>query len=523
MSTIDNIDSLYELYKDIIKLYSELDKDNKVTIWEKISLLMHTQSNVFVNIYRKLRHDSTRREITIPYKDKLSDLNTQIETETNLIMKISLIIAVLHQIVYNLLSGENNYKLLLDGQSEMIVLKKKIKYYISISDKVEKNIFFHAFILLIAVESLFNTHFYVGLDFEYTGIDPVYKRKKIQLAQMNFEHNTDLRSIIMIVSPDSLNKSEPITNNIGIMMKNFVRLIMCNGHIKKILHGSDALDIPYIYNEMLENDAIKIMKFTRALIDTKLLCEYYKLNLSTPSDSVCKMYTVLDYFKVISPEKIVELDFMIEELGPHQDLRWDNIQKMPKNQLLYALYDVIYLKYFYYQILFLATEETTDPLKKKSIMTLYKHVLYELTQFAYLERNKITFVQSKCKEEIDPLNNFMIRHGGIGKPQKILKLIDVYNKIYTGLVTVDPVTEIDSILKVNYFKVLVETIIKKFVYTIAGRNFTIYKDKNTVWSEKLTNSYIFEFLNEKMDYKYLGRMFKDLESTLELRLKMLFQ
>ena len=327
----------------------------------------------------------------------------------------------------------------------------------------------------------------------------------------------------MIVSPDSLNKSEPITNNIGIMMKNFVRLIMCNGHIKKILHGSDALDIPYIYNEMLENDAIKIMKFTRALIDTKLLCEYYKLNLSTPSDSVCKMYTVLDYFKVISPEKIVELDFMIEELGPHQDLRWDNIQKMPKNQLLYALYDVIYLKYFYYQILFLATEETTDPLKKKSIMTLYKHVLYELTQFAYLERNKITFVQSKCKEEIDPLNNFMIRHGGIGKPQKILKLIDVYNKIYTGLVTVDPVTEIDSILKVNYFKVLVETIIKKFVYTIAGRNFTIYKDKNTVWSEKLTNSYIFEFLNEKMDYKYLGRMFKDLESTLELRLKMLFQ
>lgn len=515
MSTIDNIDSLYELYKDIIKLYSELDKDNKVTIWEKIASIIHTDANVFVHIYRKLRHDPARKNITIPYKDKLSDLHTQIETETNLIMKISLIIAVLHQIIYNLLSAENNYKLLLDGESEMIVLKKQIKYYISISDKVEKNILFHAFILLFAVESLFNTHFYVGLDFEYTGIDPVHKRKKIQLAQINFEHNTDLRSIIMIVSPDSLNL-EPI------MMKNFVRLIMCNGHMKKILHGSDALDIPYIYGEMLENDPIKIMKFTRALIDTKLLCEYYKLNLTKPSDSVCKMYTVLDYFKVISPEKIVELDFMIEELGPHQDLRWDNIRKMPKNQLLYALYDVIYLKYFYYQILFLATSETTDPLKKKSILTLYKHVLYELTQFAYLEKNKITFVEAKCKEEIDPMNNFMIRHSPVGKPHKILKLIDVYNKINTGLITTNPIADIDSILKVNYFKVIVVTILKKMTYTLASRNFTIYKDKNTVWSDKLNNGYIFEFLNEKMDYKYLGRMFKDLETTLELRLKMLF-
>ena len=514
MSTIDNIDQLYGIYENILKAYTELDKLNQVLIWTKIATIIHQNESIFVKIYRKLRHDPTRKEIKIPYNDKIPDLNTQIKSESNLLIKLSLILGVLHQIIYNLLTLDGNYKLILDGQTEMVVLKKKITYYISISDKPDKNIFFHAFILLIALESLFNTHFYVGIDFEYTGIDPVHKRKKIQLAQINFEHNTDPRSIIMIVSPDALNL-EPI------QMKNFIRLIMCNGHIKKILHGSDALDIPYIYGEMLENDPTKIIKFTRGLIDTKLLCEYYKLNLEKPSDSVCKMYTVLEYFHIISPDKNSELELMIEELGPHQDLRWDNIQKMPKHQLLYALYDVIYLKYFYYQILVSATLETTDPLKKKTIMTLYKHVLYELTQFAYLEKNKITFVEAKCKEEIDPINNFMIRHK-IGTPsQKILKLIDVYNLVNQNLITADPVTNIDSILKVNYFKGIITTILKKMVYTIASRNFTIYKDKNTTWPTKLDNLYVFEFF-DKMNYKYLNRMFKDLESTLGIRLKMLF-
>lgn len=514
MSTITNIDQFSEIYITINKLYSELTTTNQVDIWTQIATIMHQNAIQFVRIYRKLRHDPTRREIKIPYTDKLVDLHRQIKTETNLIMKLSLMIAVLHQIIYNLLSAEGNYKLILDGQTEMSVLKKKITYYISVGDKPEKNIFFHAYILLIALESLFNTHFYLGLDFEYTGIDPVYKRKKIQLAQLNFEHNSDPRSIIMIVSPDSLN-IDPI------QMKNFVRLIMCNGHIKKILHGSDALDIPYLYNEMLEDNPTKIMKFTRGLIDTKLLCEYYKLNLTKPSDSVCKMYTVLEYFHVISPEKNLELEQMIEELGPHQDLRWDNIQKMPKHQLLYALYDVIFLKYFYYKILVSATSETDDLTKKKSIMVLYKHVLYELTQFAYLDKNKYTFVEAKCKEEIDPINNFMIKYKAGTPSQKILKLIDVYNQVYLGLITTDPAVNIDSILKINYFKVIIVTILKKMTYTLASRRFTIYKDKNTVWSIKLDNSYVFEFF-DKMDYKYVGRMFKDLESTLDLRLKMLF-
>jgi hypothetical protein len=517
MEANDNINTLHNIYLQIVKLH----EGNPPDVWNQIATLMHTNSDTFARIYRKVRHHPELSKINILYNDKLSNLEAQIKTEADPLVKLSLMIAVLHQIIYQLLSMEGNYKLKLDGQEEMIILKKKIIYYVSVSEKPERNIYFHAYILLISLESLFNSHLYLGLDFEYTGTDtsfksadPLKKRKKIKLAQLNFEHNSDLRSIIMIVSPDALDLDPPI-------MKNFIRLIMCNGHIKKILHGPDALDIPYVYDQMLNSDPTKIIKFTRAFIDTKVLCEYYKLNLEPPSDSICKMYDVLLYFKVISDEKMEQLNQMQEELPHPNEIVWD-IHKLPESQLLYAQYDVIYLKYFYYQMMTLAADQVSDPLAKKSIMTLYKHVLFELTQFSYLERKEITFVQAKCKEEIDPINNYMIRYFKPNAPPKILKLIDIYNQISPNIVTTDPTVKIDGILKVNYFKAPVATIIKKMTYTLASKIFTIYKDKNTVWPTKLDNSYIFEFFETKMDYKYLARMFKGVESILESKLKMLF-
>ena len=155
-----------------------------------------------------------------------------------------------------------------------IFLKKNIIYYINVCSKNEQNISFHAFILLIALESLFNRHFYIGIDYEYTN-------KKIQLAQLNFEHNIALESFIMIISPGELESS---------IMKNFVDLIICNKYIRKILQGADSLDIPYMYQIMLQDDPDKIIAFTQTLIDTRFLCEYYKLTRNEESDDKCSIY-----------------------------------------------------------------------------------------------------------------------------------------------------------------------------------------------------------------------------------------
>ena len=506
MSINNIIDSFYHVFVKIKDLYGKIKTDNSHEIWTLISTLLHENSSIVTQIYKKARTESNIREIVLNYTDKEEKLLKQIETEENVIFKLSLMVTVLHQILYNLMSTKDHYMMILDGQKEMIVLKKDIKYYVHVSDKLEKNIFFHAYILVIALESLFDTSFYLGADFEYTGIDPVYKRKKIQLAQLNFEHNTDSRSMIMIVSPSEL---EPT------VMKNFIRLVMCNHRIKKILHGSDALDIPYLYEQMLENNPTKITKFTRGLIDTRFLCEYYKINKGEP-DHKCSIYDALLYFKTVSPEKFEELNRIVDEEMPYKhDVTW-NIYRLSTAHVKYALYDVIFLKYFYYSIIRMATEESSDMLEQKVIIELYKKVLFELTQFVYLDNNKIVFVKAKCKEEIDPINNYMVRH-----PRKILKLIDIYNQISKKLITVDPKVEIDKIFNVNHFKRMIEIIIKKIVYTLATRKFTIYKDKTTVWSSKLDNSYLFEFFDE-MNYLYLGQMFRELEKILDTRLKILF-
>lgn len=495
----DNIIHLELLYLDVINIYRS--EDNSKDKWKNISELVHSRSNVVSQTYDYLKKKESRKDVKIDYRLELDQIVKQVSNEANEVMKASQMITALHIMFYDLLSAKGNYYSLLDGQKEMWVLKKKITYYVNVSIKIEQNIYFHTFILLFGLESLFNKHFYLGIDFEYT-------EKKIQLAQLNFEHNVSPQSVIWLINPNDL---EPV------MIDNFVKMIICNKYIKKILHGSDALDIPYIYKYLLNNQPRQIKQFTRSLIDTKYLCEYYKLNLLEP-DNKCSIYdedatrSAVYHFGVISEEKQRDLTRLLESMPHHHDIKW-NIHKMPQSQYIYALYDVIFLKYFYYRIIYVATKEASTDLEKKQVINLYKHVLYELTQFAFLEKWNITTIIARCKEEVDPINNYMIR-----KPGEILKLVDIFKLVSDHLVTIDPAVEIDKIIKVNYFKGVVITIIKKMIYTIISKRCRVYKDKQSIWMDKLENKYIFDFFNQ-MGYLHLLRVFQDIEKILETRIR----
>lgn len=495
------ITSFQLLNQEIINFYqSDLDPVEK---WTKIAILVQDRNELINQIFVMLKKESMRKEIYLDYQSDLKKLVDRIGSENNLVVKSSLIITSMHLMIYDLMSTKGNYYTALDGQNEMHVLKKKLMYYVFLSDKTEKNVYFHAFILLFALESLFNRHFYLGIDFEYTN-------KKIQMAQLNFEHNKVPQSTIMIVSPNEL---EPF------MMKNFVNLIICNKYIKKILHGSDSLDIPYMYEHMLENDPHKIIRFTRTMIDTRFLCEYYKLN-HDESDSKCSIYdnerdrSAIFFFNVISEEQQDRLAALLDSMPPVFDITW-NIHKLEKSKIAYAFSDVLYLKWFYYKIIQTATKDTNNDLEKKAIIDLYKHVLAELTQLVYLERREIVFLIAKAKNEVDPINNFMIRN-----KNGINKLIDIFNELSVGLTTSNPQADIDKIVKVNYYRTLVSTLIKKMIYTILSKKCKIYKDKNTIWTDKLDNQYVFDFLH-KMNFLWLEKMFIDINGTLERRIKIL--
>jgi hypothetical protein len=501
MASLDSIVTRLQIFhQNILDIY--LTNQISTEKWTKIATYIHDNNVVVVSTFTAVKKNDARGEIQLDYNTDFDLLQKQISLESDGLHKISFIILSLHKMIYHLMGSEGNYMFSVNGKKEMSILKDDIIYYINLSEKNEQNVYFHAYILLYAMESLFNRHFYIGVDFEYTN-------RKIQLAQLNFEHDVSLKSMIMMVSPSEL---EPI------MMENFIKLIICNKFIKKILHGSDSLDIPYVYKIMLENDPDKIIKFTQALIDTRFLCEYYKLNRDEGADNRCSVYdqdparSAIYYFKVISTEKQNELTELMESLPAHHDIQW-NIHKMPKSQIMYAYYDVIFLKYFYYRMIYMATEEEQTDIGKKTVIELYKHVLTELTQFVYLENNEITFLKSKCKEEVDVINNYFVR-----KSNSILKMIDIYNQVSADLQTSNPVIDINKILKVNHFKTSILILIKRIVYGHISYKCKIFKDKATVWADKLSNQLIFDFFKQ-MKFNYLYSMFKELDKILETRVK----
>ncbi|AYV85444.1 MAG: hypothetical protein Satyrvirus17_4 [Satyrvirus sp.] len=494
MASVDNIINDFQIINQkILELYkSKMEPNDK---WIKIATTIHEKNDFFIKLFNILSKTESRKEIKLNYETKFGQLEKQISDESDFVVKSSLIINLLHHIIYDLLSTEGNYYFSLNSDDEMQLSKKRITYYINVNTKPEQNICFHAFILMYALESLFNKRLYVGIDFEFTN-------KKIQLSQLNFEHSTEPKGIIMIVGPNELGST---------IIDDFVEMVFCNKYIKKILHGSDSLDIPYVYEHLLKLDPEKIIVFTRTLIDTRFLCEYYKLSRDEPSDNKCSIYdddpkgSAIYYFGLISLEQQNKLAEVLHSLPPMHDIQW-NIFKMSRSQIYYAQYDVLFLKYFYYIIINKATHDEKSEMGKKTVIELYKHVLNELTRFVYLERREITFLMKKCKEEVDPINNYFVR-----KPNEILKMIDISNQVSTNINTINPKVNLDNIVKVNYFKGLIAILVRRLVYGILSRKCKIYKNKTTLWTDKLDNQFIFEFLKE-IKFYYLEKLFKEVES-----------
>ena len=500
MSLIRDLTRLYE------KIY-QIDSDKISTSWNQIAKLMNDHSSMIKEVFFLIKADKAKNEINLDYSMDQSQLHTLIMEETNQLIKTSYIITSLHNIFYRLMSTEGNYYFALNGKEEMDVLKKDLIYYINISTKIERNIYFHAFILLFALETLFNRHFYLCVDFEYTN-------HKIQLAQLNFEHNIALESFVEVISPTELADD---------MLDTFINLIICNKYLRKILHGADSLDIPYIYEHLLGTDLKKFTKFNKAVIDTRFLCEYYKLSRGYESDNRCSIYDVningsaIYYFKVVNREQQDRLASMIESLPHHREINW-NIHNLDRSQIRYTVADVEFLKWFYFRIIYVATTDEESDRGKKNIIDLYKHVLAELTRFVYLDRysrlsGNITLMM-KCKEDVDVANNYFIKTS-----TGIKKMIDIFKELSVGLESTDPKVNIDKLIKVNHFKMPVLTLVKRIIYGHISTKCRVQKDKNTIWKERLSNQFIFDSLNQ-MGYNYSSKMFIDLSKTLEVRVKM---
>jgi len=154
----------------------------------------------------------------------------------------------------------------------------------------------------------------------------------------------------------------------------------------KILHGSESLDIPYIYNQVLNNNNKDILTFTKNIYDTRFMCENLTKMYNNPYIK-CSLYDALLKSNIINEQQYQNLNDIVKEHPKIYKLHW-NIYNMPEFAYKYAAYDVIFLRSFIKKLL-----------KEKS-----NKLIAEYTRFVFLERNNITSISNKCISIINKNN-----------------------------------------------------------------------------------------------------------------------
>jgi hypothetical protein len=214
-----------------------------------------------------------------------------------------------------------------------------------------------------------------------------------------------------------------------------------------------------------------MIAFTRTLIDTRFICEYYRYSVG--ENPKCSIYNALLYFDVINKKKHDKLDGLHDSFV---DKQW-NVNNMTKDQVSYAIYDVFYLKQFLNNMYKKASRETPDMFK-------FYTYLVEVVQLVYLSKHHAI---TSYKTQVDQMNNYFVG--------KNMRLVDIYNIVITDVVINDIHLDLNILMSINYFRSTLTVILKKIIYSIISLNYEIYEKKNVKMTHKLDNTDLFNLLD----------------------------
>lgn len=306
-----------------------------------------------------------------------------------------------------------------------------------------------------------NKKHHIAIDFEFN-------YGKIALMQINFNNH------VWIVNPTLYTKK---------YLNIFADLILLNHRIYKIFHGGESLDIPYIYTELLDNDKDKIVTFTKRYIDTRFLCEYFRINKNERGK--CSIYDGLLYFNTISQKKYKQLGKMNESLGPTWKFIW-NIYKLSPLQIAYCYYDTLFL-----------IDHLNDIYKKISIDTPEYvrtfHYIIQMVRFVLLERRNVSNIINSVKDFVIKANSYYANKQ---------TLITIYQKNVNVVVQDDKgKIFIELIGKENYVKNVFDVVFKYITYYAISKKYTIYKKKNQIMTDEIKIENIYQQINDIGMYK----------------------
>ncbi len=288
----------------------------------------------------------------------------------------------------------------------------------------------------------------VGIDFEF---NRVKDKREIALCQINFTIDNIDKSDVFLFYPPYIDK-------------NIFRKLLTSDNIIKILHGSESLDIPYLYTHILNESDREL--FSNNLFDTRYMCEYY--NIDNNINGKCKIYDLLLALKVIDKKKYNELYENDKLIGNIWNVFID-VKKLSKEVAKYSAYDVIYLPDLYK--VFMNIGKTN----------IYNKIIPDISCVSFNLRynNKINEISEiLSKYNLNKINFY----------ENNMTYNDLYIIIFEWIKINDNV--INNLYNINYFKKIIELFVKNIIYNKINNN-NILEIKNF----NFKNNYLYVTIN----------------------------
>jgi hypothetical protein len=363
-----------------------------------------------------------------------------------------------------------NFNLTLYGKNEFYPNINNKTYYVLKIDSIEKEKYMYQYFKEFMKKETIR---YVGIDFEFNKVSK--EKREVALMQINLEDNTNI-AYIFILNPDKLLNPDHLI------------ALITTKDIVKILHGAESLDIPYLFNQLLDNNKEWIECFCTNFYDTKFLCDY--MNISMNQSKKCSIYYLLLEQKIITEKIFHDLEKIEEKTGPIYLIEF-NIYKMSHEILRYSLYDVIYL----------------PELIKKFIKmgNVYNNIIPEISCIVNKYKRNIEIEFNILAEIINSFNNFYL----LGSNMRIL-LKEVWEMYYYTISN----NILNNIKDIHYFKFFFEIMTKFFVYYHTIKHYTVYSSHNNVVQYK--NNVIMIDGQNKLDIRKYHKWLKHYDNLYKI-------
>lgn len=278
-----------------------------------------------------------------------------------------------------------------------------------------------------------NNKFYLGIDFEFNNIN---NKRNVALIQINYNDE-----FIFMFHPEKL-----IT-----IHKNMLKKILFNDNCIKILHGSESLDIKYLFEQFFTNYNEK-KKFLKNFYDTKFICDYLNVR-DNLSNKKCKIYQLILKSGIINDNIYKKLILNEEKMGPIYKVIV-NVNTMNKELIYYTLFDVFYLIQLF---------------KKLNVSSFENDMINYFLHPTLLEKKKIEndiIITNQFN------NNFVLDCNN--NRYTINYIMDYYSDFYYHTKF-----NLNIINDIPYLKKIFNLTLKKIILDIISKKLIIYQNKET--------------------------------------------